>query len=170
MTAEEFRNSVLPMKDRLFRFAFRYLHNRPDAEDAVQDVMLKLWEMDAAKKVDNIEAWCMTMTRNKSLDMLKRKGRTEAQLDPILYQVANSDDPSEQMERGEAIKKVKDLIRNLPKMQQLVIELRDFQGKTYAEIAELLNIEINLVKVNLHRARKKIREEWHKTVQYGIQQ
>lgn len=168
MTKEQFQNSVLPLKDRMFRLAFRYLNNRSDSEDAVQDVMLKVWENADASEVKNLEAWCMTLTKNKSLDMLKRKGRTEVNLDGAKVHPKVVNDPSKIMEMGESIAKVKSIIQKLPEGQRLAIELRDFQGKTYAEIAEFMEVDISLVKVNLHRGRKRIRETWDKTVQYGL--
>ncbi|NQX90947.1 MAG: sigma-70 family RNA polymerase sigma factor [Flavobacteriales bacterium] len=170
MTQEEFQNNVLPLKDKMFRFAFRFLQNKSDAEDTVQDVMLKLWEMDQqTSEVKNIEAWCMTMTRNKALDSLKKMNRTEKELDGVVYKAQSIETPLDQLERKEALKEVKRFLHSMPKPQQLVVELRDFQGKTYAEIAELLNMDMSSVKVNLHRARKKVRDEWQKQLEYGLQ-
>lgn len=168
MTKEQFQNNVLPLKGRMFRLAFRYLNNRSDAEDAVQDVMLKVWESADIREVKNLEAWCMTLIKNKSLDILKRVGRTEVDLEGARVQPKVVNDPSKILEIGESIKKIKSIIQMLPEGQRLAIELRDFQGKTYSEIAEFMEVDISLVKVNLHRGRKKIRETWGKTVQYGL--
>ena len=74
MTQEEFQNNVLPLKNKLYCFALSILKNKEDARDVVQDTMLKIWQNNKAlDEYKNIEAWCMTMTRNRSLDKLKLK-------------------------------------------------------------------------------------------------
>ncbi len=170
MSREEFQHTVLPMRDKLFRFSFRFLMNREDAQDVVQDVMLKVWEnSNEGGKILNIEAWCMTMTRNKSLDLLKRKERGNVGLEHEYQHPKNGYDPGLQLEEQEAVQKVKHLMNELPLNQRTVLELREMQGKTYQEIAGILEMDINLVKVSLHRARKKLRETWIKENEYGIQ-
>ncbi|MCB0851808.1 MAG: RNA polymerase sigma factor, partial [Bacteroidetes bacterium] len=80
MTAEQFQQLVLPHKNKLYRFALAYL-DEANAKDIVQEVMLSAWEkIQDPRSVNNIEAWCMTLTRNKSLNMLKKKGRTYLQI------------------------------------------------------------------------------------------
>ena len=170
MSRDEFQHTVLPMRDKLFGFSFRFLMNREDAQDVVQEVMLKVWENgnnDGA--ILNVEAWCMTMIRNKSLDVLKRKGRSNVGIEHDFQHPQNAHDPGIQLEEKEALLKVKALMNELPVNQRAVLELREMQGKTYQEIASVLEMDINLVKVSIHRARKKLREAWTKENEYGIQ-
>ena len=76
--------------------------------------------------------------------------------------------PEKQLEQKEALEKVKAQIALLPMNQRTVLELRELQGKSYQEIAEVLEMDISLVKVSLHRARKKLRETWIKENEYGL--
>lgn len=169
MSRDEFQHTILPLRDKLFRFSFRFLMNREDASDVVQDVMMKFWEQGANMgKINNVEAWCMTMVRNKSLDQLKRKGRQNSSIEEEFQHPSHHYHPEKQLEQKEALEKVKAQIALLPMNQRTVLELRELQGKSYQEIAEVLDLDISLVKVSLHRARKKLRETWIKENEYGL--
>lgn len=169
MSRDEFQHTVLPLRDKLFRFSFRFLMNREDASDVVQDVMMKFWEQGAKMaEINNVEAWCMTMVRNKSLDQLKRKGRQSSSIEEEFQHPSHYHHPEKQLEQKEALEKVKAQIALLPMNQRTVLELRELQGKSYQEIAEVLEMDISLVKVSLHRARKKLREMWIKENEYGL--
>jgi len=169
MSRDEFQRTVLPLRDKLFRFSFRFLMNREDAYDVVQDVMLKFWEQGTRMaEIQNVEAWCMTMIRNRSLDQLKRKGRQNSSIEEEFQHPSYQHHPAQQLEQKEALEKVKVQIDLLPMNQRTVLELRELQGKSYQEIAEVLDMDISLVKVSLHRARKKLRETWIKENEYGL--
>ncbi|MCB0762885.1 MAG: sigma-70 family RNA polymerase sigma factor [Flavobacteriales bacterium] len=170
MTVQEFKDTVLPLKNKLFAFAFRYVRNREEAEDIVQDVMLKVWNaQEKADDIKNIEAWCMTLTRNRSLDVLKSKSSQTSELQDYHLSPSQEATPDVQLERKEMMSKIKKVIDMLPLKQKEVVELRDFQGMSYKEIADILGADINVVKVNLHRARKTIQEKITQWTTYGIE-
>ncbi|MEM7162110.1 MAG: RNA polymerase sigma factor [Bacteroidota bacterium] len=168
MTSSEFKQLILPLKNKLFRFAQSFV-SREDAEDVVQDVMIKCWEdIDRPQQIDNIEAFSMKMVRNKSLDKLKKKGRNYLQVVDQYQLHSREKDPHEKTGESETISKIKDIISLLPQKQRNVINLRDIEGYSYNEIAETLEMSTDQVKVNLHRARVYVREQMKKINAYGI--
>jgi len=168
VTSQVFEQVILPLKNKLFRFAMSYLKDVDDAKDVVQDVMIKTWEdLKDDSGIRNVEAWCMTLVKNKSLDRLKRSGRNYLQIVDQHDLTASVADPYEQTvrrEQGETIRKV---INSLPDRQREVISLRDIEGYSYNEIADILEIELSNVKVLLHRARMQVRTQLKKQVEYG---
>lgn len=74
MTPEEFRMTVLPEGRRLYALAFRFLNSREEAEDAVQEVMMKLWsERNEKRDYSSVAAWTTTLTRNHCIDILRKR-------------------------------------------------------------------------------------------------
>ena len=168
MTSSEFKQLILPLKNKLYRFAKSFVCEA-DAEDVVQDVMIKCWEdIDDPKSISNIEAFSMKMVRNKSLDKLKKKGRHYLQVVDQYDLSSESKDPFEKTKENEAISKIRDIIRLLPQKQRNVISLRDVEGYSYKEIGEMLDMTVDQVKVNLHRARTYVRSQMQKINEYGI--
>jgi RNA polymerase sigma-70 factor (ECF subfamily) len=159
MSLEVFKGRILPMKDKLFRFAFRLLQDLQEAEDAVQDVMVGVWTKRAEwPQWNSIEAYCMTATRNNCLDRL-RKRRLPIVQESSAYQLSSSDhDPHEKMTSKEMIQRIRQCMDTLPQQQQHVLRLREMEGFSYNEIAEVLNITLDQVKTNLFRARNAIRQ------------
>ena len=170
MTPEEFKSQVLPLKNKLYAFALSLLSNTEEAKDVVQDIMVKVWEEDKdLNEYRNIEAWCMTLTRNRSLDRMKRKDYRQDDVATMHHLKQEDRDPFHALSEKELVMKVKKLVKKLPVLQREIILLRDFQEHSYEEICEVLNIEMNQVKVYLHRARKFIKEEIKKLQVHGIQ-
>ena len=153
-----FRTTVLPLSDRLFRLALRITMNRAEAEDVVQDTLLKVWEhREEWEQINNLEAFAIATCRNRALDIVKRAGRNTENLDEMAH--FSSQTPAEQLEENEQISLVRRLMDDLPEVQRTIMLLRDIEGKTYQEIAETLDITETHVKVYLHRARTKIKEK-----------
>jgi RNA polymerase sigma-70 factor (ECF subfamily) len=170
MTPEEFKIQVLPLKNKLYAFALSMLQNAEEAKDVVQDVMVKVWEEDKElKEYRSVEAWCMTLTRNRALDRMKRKDYRQDDVADLHDLKQEGRDPFHALSEKEMVARVKKLVGKLPALQREIILLRDFQEHTYEEICEVLNIEMNQVKVYLHRARKFIKEEITKLQVHGIQ-
>lgn len=154
-----FRDHVLPLKDKLFRMALRITLDRAEAEDVVQDTLMKLWrEHETLASIDNLEAWSLTLCRNRALDIVKRSGRDNLQLDVERDSPVETTSPDSIMERQEGIARVRALMNTLPEVQRSIMELRDIEGHTYQEISAILSITESQVKVYLHRARQKVRE------------
>ena len=152
-----FRTTVLPLSDRLFRLALRITMNRAEAEDVVQDTLLKVWECrEDWNQINNLEAFAIATCRNRALDVVKRAGRDTENLDEMVH--FSSQTPHEQLEAREEISLVRRLMDSLPEVQRTIMLLRDIEGKTYQEIAQTLDISETQVKVYLHRARTKIKE------------
>ena len=158
MTTEVFKSELLPKKNKLFRLALFLLKNREEAEDTVQEIYLKLWDMrNDLKKYNNIEAVMMAMTRNKCLDKLKTKkekfGSLNEEINPALLL-----SPMEESIQKDMVKQVKILMKKLPEQQKTILHLRDVEGYEYNEIKEITGFGYNYIRVNLSRARKTIRE------------
>ena len=165
-----FRNDVLPLKDVLYRLALRITLSHEEAEDIVQDTLIKVWNRrDEWQMLESIEAYSMTICRNLALDAIKKKDNNneslEQGIDETSYQTS---DPHELMIRKDRIEMVKQLVNKLPEKQRSCLQLRDFEGKTYKEIAEILAITEEQVKVNIFRARRSIKQQFDKAENYGL--
>jgi RNA polymerase sigma factor (sigma-70 family) len=170
MDAEEFKQRVLPVSHKIFRYAKRLLSNVHDAEDVVQEIWLKLW--DKREQIDNIisvEAFALRMTRNLCLDKIKLKKPTYYDdRDEGSYRFDEADqspDPQSSLELKDTVERVNKIISRLPEQQQTLLQMRDVEGLEYGEIADITGLEINAIRVNLSRARKKVRETIQKEVQ-----
>ncbi len=158
MNPEEFKIQVLPLKQKLFRLSLRILGSREEAEDSVQDALVKLWtKRDELKNYSSIEAFAMTMTKNISLDRVRSKsfqtGRlTERQAAGLRH------DPGDQVERSDFTGFVRKIIDELPDQQKVIMHMRDIEGMEFEQIAEILELNINAVRVNLSRAIKNVRD------------
>lgn len=168
MTQIEFLNIVLPFKDKVFRLAKRLLVSTEEAEDATQEILIKLWNnKKKIKDYKNIEAFSMTMTKNFCYDKLKSK---QAQNLKIVH--SNYEDHSvalqKQLEVNDSLHWVGRIMQDLPEQQKLVIQLRDIEQYDFSEIAKMLEMTETAVRVTLSRARKTIREQLTKTHNYGV--
>jgi len=158
MTTEEFKTELLPKKDKLFRLAIFLLKNREEAEDTIQEVFLKLWDIrNSLSKYKNMEAVMMTMTRNKCLDKLKTKREKYISLNEQINKQP-SISPMEQSVQQDMVVRVKEFMSRLPEQQKTILHLRDVEGYEYKEIGEITGFELNYIRVNLSRARKAIKE------------
>jgi len=158
MSEEAFKQHILPMKDKLFRFAYHFLQDVQEAEDAVQDVMAGVWARRAEwSQWKSIPAYCMTATRNRCLDRLRK--RRPLVREGNVGQVTSLDrDPYEKVANKEMMNRIKECIDALPLQQQHVIRLREIEGFSYNEIAEVLDLTLDQVKVSLFRGRNAIRK------------
>ncbi|MCM1311811.1 MAG: RNA polymerase sigma factor [Bacteroides sp.] len=165
-----FRYDVLPLKDKLFRLALRITLNREEAEDIVQDTLLRIWDKRAEwTELNSMEAFGMTVCRNLSLDRAERKERQNISLDEGTYDCMDfSSAPDVRMMHSESESIVGQLINRLPEKQRTVVHLRDIEGKTYKEIAGTLGLTEADVKVSLHRARTWIKEQFNRLDKYGL--
>ena len=167
-----FRTDVLPLKNELFRLALRITLNRADAEDVVQETMLKVWNRrEQWKQIESIEAFCMTICRNTALDRQKRIENSNASLEDVEHETPDHSygaNPEEQAVQHDRVERVRRLMDRLPEKQRTCMQLRDVEGKTYKEIACVMGITEQQVKVNIFRARQTIKQEYLKQEQYGL--
>ena len=144
-----FRNDILPLKNELYRLALRITLNPAESEDIVQETMIKVWTLDKMKRMDN---------QSQSLN----EGEHDA---PDNSYTSN---PEEQAMQQDRIALIRRLIDSLPEKQRSVMQLRDFEGKSYKEIANIMAISEDQVKVNIFRARQAIRQKYLETEEYGL--
>jgi RNA polymerase sigma-70 factor (ECF subfamily) len=153
-----FKNDVLPLKDKLFRLALRITLNREEAEDIVQDTLKKLWnQRDEWSAIQNMETYSMTICRNLSLDAIEKKERLNISLDETVHDRPDtSRTQDEELMKQQQLNTVMRIIGQLPEKQRTIMQLRDIEGKSYQEIADIMSINVSDVKVNLFRARQKV--------------
>ncbi|TYA55983.1 RNA polymerase sigma factor [Formosa maritima] len=167
MTQAEFLNIVMPFKDKVFRLAKRLLVSKEEAEDATQEILLKLWNNKAKiEDYKNVEAFSMTMTKNFCLDKLKSKHAQNLKIVHSNYQDKNTS-LQKQIELNDSVNWVAKIIEDLPEQQKMVIQLRDIEQYDLDEIANMLDMNNTAVRVALSRARKSIREQLTNTHSYG---
>ena len=159
MELETFKITVLPLRDKLINFSLRLMQEKADAEDIVQEAFLKLWYI--REKLDgynSVEALAMQVTKNLALDKLRAR-RPEGPDIETLSLDSGYRSPAEQLEQQDAAARIRQLISQLPAVQQTIIRMKDVEGYEIAEIAEITGSQVEAIRSNLSRARKKIREQ-----------
>ncbi len=170
MNAEEFKQKVLPVNQKLLRLSFRFLGDTQEAEDAVQEVYMKLWGMrQKLVEINNVEAFATTVTKNHCLDRLK--SRRTVSLEDNLPNLGNREsgyeNPHQISENQDSVSYVRLIIDNLPEQQKSIIIMRDIEQYSFEEIQEITGLDLNYIRVNLSRARKQVRDELTKVHEYG---
>jgi RNA polymerase sigma factor (sigma-70 family) len=168
MNQKEFMQLVNPFKDKLFRMAKRLLVSTEEAEDATQEVLVKLWNKNETLEAYNsVEALAMTMTKNYCLDQLKSKRASNLKI------VHNNFTDREaglqqQVEDKDTWNWVEKIMNDLPHQQKLIVQLRDIEEMEFEEISMILDMNESAIRTALSRARKTVREAMTKTHHYGI--
>lgn len=168
MNQNEFVLLITPFRDKVFRLAKRLLVSTEEAEDATQEVLVKLWNKnEGLKQYGSVEAFAMTITKNYCLDQLKSKRATNLSIAHTNY---TDREPSlqQKVEDNDSLNWVEKIINQLPEQQRLIIQMRDIEQYEFEEIAKVLDMNETAIRVALSRARKTIRESMTKTHNYGI--
>lgn len=169
MQENSFRNDILPLKDKLFRLALRITSDRAEAEDIVQETLIRVWnKRDEWPQLGSVEAYCLTVARNLALDRSERKDAQTVELTPEMEQTPDASSPYDRLVNKERMKLLHRLLDRLPEKQRSIMQLRDVEGKSYKEIAALLNLTEEQVKVNLFRARQKVKQQFIDIEGYGL--
>jgi len=166
MNSKVFKNQILPLSQRIFPMAARMLQDTEEAQDAVQEIMIKLWNhRKQLEKHPNLPGFVFLTARNYCLDQLRKKNIAEANL---AYQELIADVYEDQgiNDFKELSKIVLQIIETLPENQKEVIQLRDFDGLEFEEIIEVTKLKIEHIRVLLSRARKYVRIELEKIYSY----
>jgi RNA polymerase sigma factor (sigma-70 family) len=159
MSIEKMKVLELPFKDKLFRFALNIVGNTFDAEDIMQELMIKIWNrIDQYKDIENKEAWCMTVTRNMAIDKIRNKKTSSQDISDYHHLKDDNVAPDKQIELDERFSNIMALVNQLPEKQKMIVHLRDVEGYSYQEIADMTENTLDFVKVSLHRARKALKE------------
>ena len=168
MNQKEFLDMVLPIKDNLYRLARRFLISSDEAEDAVQEVFLKLWKnKEAIKQYRTPQAYAYTMTKNYCLDRLKSKQASNLKL--VHTNFENRTDLEQHIEAKDGVSLLFKLMETLPEQQKTILHLRDVEQLAFSEIAKITNTSQANVRVALSRARKKIKDLLLKQYNHGVQ-
>lgn len=169
MTSEQFHTDILPLRNKLYRYALSIVLDVTLAEDVLQEVFIKLWtKREQLTTVHHREAWCIRMVRNQAIDRLRQRNKQPAALTLLHHQTADSVLPSQRIEQQDLLAKIREALEYLPEQQREIFRLRELMGYSNAEIEVMLELNHSQVKVNLHRARKLIRERLKKIVNYGV--
>ena len=167
MNQIEFMQLVNPFKDKLFRVAKRLLVSTEEAEDATQEVLIKLWNKnERLDEYNSIEALAMTMTKNYCFDQLKSKRASNMK---IVHDNFTDKEASlqQKVEDNDTWKWIERIMNNLPKQQKLIVQMRDIEEMEFKEISKVLEMNEQAIRTALSRARKVIRENMIKTHHYG---
>ena len=152
MELKQFKITVVPLRDKLLNYARRMTDDPSDAEDAVQEVMLKLWNL--RQKLDeyrSIEAVAMTITHHLCMDMWRAKRPDTLSLDRVQAPTPSATP--------------REIIDSLPTLQRTIIRMKDIEEYETEEIAEITGCNAEAIRSNLSRARKKVREVYLQTIQ-----
>jgi RNA polymerase sigma-70 factor (ECF subfamily) len=153
MKKNEFEQLIHRLKDQLYRFAFSILNSKEGAQDAVQEIVLRLWLQ--RKKLDrgkSLESFCMTMLRNYCIDQLRKQ--KQFQVFQQNHQLENFEKST--VEELDLVEQIRQQLKRLPEKQQLALRLRDFQGLEYTEIAQIMQLSVNAVRVLVSRGRTRL--------------
>ena len=146
-----FQNDILPLKNKLYRLALRITLNPADAEDVVQETMIKVWNRrEQWTQLESVEAFCLDMSLHDAPDR------------------SHFSNPEDQTVMQDRILIVKRLVDSLPEKQRTAMQLRDFEGKSYKDIANIMDITEQQVKVNIFRARQTVKQKFLQEEDYGL--
>ena len=126
-----FRNDILPLKDKLYRLALRITLDSAEAEDIVQDTMIRVWnKRDEWAQFNSIEAFCLTVARNLAIDRSQKSEAQNIELTTETQEMSDGSTPERQLERSEQMDLVRKLINELPEKQRTIIQLGDIEEKS----------------------------------------
>lgn len=159
MELKEFKIKILPLRGKMKGLAKKILFDPSDAEDAVQEVMMKLWNM--RQKLDecrNVEAFVMTMLHHTCIDMDRSQKMNTIQ--PEEVQLSDNASMEHILEIKNEVELIRRIIETLPDLQRITIRMKDVEGYENEEIAEITGSNVETVRSNLSRARKKVRNTY----------
>lgn len=154
MNRKEYNSAVQEHSGRLFGYCLKFLQNRQDADDIVQDSFRKLWENRKKVEYPKSKSWLFTTAHNAMINYKVKQSRMVSM--DILPERSSKAYFSKRLETKEIIEKA---LKNLPPMQKSIVLMRDLEGYNYKEIGEALNLSESQVKVYLFRARKKLKKQ-----------
>ena len=168
MELKQFKITVVPLRDKLLNYARRMTDDPSDAEDAVQEVMLKLWNL--RQKLDeyrSIEAVAMTMTHHLCMDMWRTRHTASVPLEYV-QDATPGGTPERLLEIKDEIRLMHEIINSLPTLQRTIMRMKDIEEYETEEIADITGCNPEAIRSNLSRARKKVREIYMQTIQEKI--
>ena len=168
MHQKVFLDLIEPLKPRLFGFAYRMLRNREDARDAIQELMIKLWNnRNTLETKGNLRTYSFTALYHDCIDRLRKQNRFRLVTGADLIEIRDQLSIEQDFENTDLIRQIRVAMDNLPPKQKVILELRDFQDFDYEEIAKMMDMTVNAVRVTVARSRASISETMKKEISYG---
>lgn len=166
----DFRYDLLPLKDKLFRLALRITLDTAEAEDVTQDTLIRVWERrEELAEVQSLEAYVLTVGRRLALDRSRKREAANLSLEATEADAPdNAPGADERMEQEERLRRVHLIFNSLPEQQRTALQLRDVEGRSYREVADIMGISEDNVKVTIFRARKAVKQQYDKFENYGL--
>ena len=154
----DLQRDILPLKNVMYRLALRITQNSQEAEDIVQDVIIKMWKMrEELDNVGNLEAYALRSARNLAIDRQQLKVNQTEDIEGI--EIEGNTSIEHDIVQRERLQTIHDMMLQLPEKQRTAMQLRDFEGRSYKEISDVMQISEDQVKINIFRARKFIKSK-----------
>src|SRR5512145_826608 len=147
MTIAEYNKSVDEHSDGIYRFILKNLKHEDKAQDVVQDTYEKLWVKVNEVTADRVRSYLFTTAYHTMIDLIRKEKRLTA------FEAEKHDRPAGQDHYTGLAQIMDDAVTRLPEDQRSVIMLRDYEGYSYEEIAEITGLSESQVKVYIFRAR-----------------
>lgn len=148
------------MRPALLRMAVRYLENSDEAEDVVQDALLKLWFLrDRLEQYRSVDALAIVITKHLCINRLRGIRIEKVDLEQGIS-IMGGENPEMKLVEEESMKEILEVISTLPDLQQAVLRMKHIEGFEVEEIARLTGSTPVAIRTNLSRARKKVREQF----------
>lgn len=160
MERQQFEIEAKRMRPALLRLASRYMEDADEAEDVIQDVLLKLWFLrEKLDRYRSVDALAMVITKHLCINQLRTRRMETVELQQDM-QIAGSETTDQRLLEAEETREVLRVISTLPNLQQAVLRMKHIEGFEVEEIARLTGSTPIAVRTNLSRARKKVREQF----------
>ena len=157
MTEKQFHDTYLPLAETLYRIAFYILESRAEAEDAVQETYLKLWDKrDGLDAVESPKAYSIRLLKNLCLNRIRQA--QQLVLRPELPELEAGRPQDDELDARRRLDSVLAGIKSLPDRQREILILRTFEGLSYDEIAKRTGLGKPSLRVMLTRARKTLKD------------
>ena len=167
MSKELFNIHIIPVQNKMYRYALSILKTPDNAQDVVQECLLKIWnKRHLIATIDNPESWAMRITRNQCYDWVKVNRFSLLNTQHVDVMDGNqADDNLLITDRRLWLDKI---LNELPPKHREVFHLREVEELTYQEIADILSLTLSEVKISLFRTREKIKNIITKIDAYGL--
>ncbi|MDA0194282.1 MAG: RNA polymerase sigma factor [Bacteroidetes bacterium] len=165
--SSHFELHIVPISDKMYRYALSILKEPETAHDVVQECLMKIWDKrNMLDTIDNMEAWVIRITRNQCYDWVRTN-----RFSVLTVEEMEKSDPID-ADQMTLVNNQQDwldqVLESLPQKQKEVFHLREVEDLSYQDIADVLSVSLDEVKVTLHRARNKVRSSMQKIEGYGI--
>ena len=164
---KRFSSLIRPHLQRLYKQAYRLTNNQDDAEDLVQDLLLRLYEKKIdLKSIDKLTNWLLRSLYHQFIDNYRKKNRLpidarETKSDEIIEGTQGPyDSPQQIHHQAQSSQALQQAVQQLNPEQQALISLHDMEGYSLPELSEILEQPLGTLKSRLHRARKTLREQF----------